>query len=129
MHRPRHNYCIAMLRLLCFMLPLVAALDMPPVQLWHCGSPSTQRWTLNASGVPPGSSFRVALSPTQVWDLSGPSNKSGTLIHIFHPYNNPAQYWKLENVTGGGVRLASAAYARGMCAVASASYAGAQLTM
>jgi hypothetical protein len=118
-----------MLRLLST-LPLVAALDMPPVQLWHCGSPSTQHWTLNASGaVPPGSGFRVALSPTQVWDLSGPSNKTGTLIHLFHPYSNQAQFFKLENVTAGGVQIASAGYARGMCAVASASYAGAQLTM
>ena len=33
------------------------------------------------------------------------------------------------SVGGSAVQLASAAYARGMCAVASASYAGAQLTM
>jgi hypothetical protein len=107
---------------------LVYALYFPPVQLWHCGSPSTQRWALNSTGAPPAS-FRVALSPTQVWDLSGPSNKSGTLIHIFHPYPNAAQFWELQNATGGGVLLASAAYARGMCASAAAAYAGAQLTL
>ena len=103
------------------------------VQLWRCAADvaasATQSWRLNATGLPAGSA-RVTLAgapaASSVWDLSGPSNKSGTQIHLYRPYANPAQSWHYSAASG---QLSSPAYARGMCAAALYPVAGALLVL
>ena len=107
-----------------------AAYDFTNVQLWKCLPTSpTQSWVLNTTGLPAGSS-RIALShPTStysVWDLNGPSNKSGTAIHLVYAYPNPAQSWHFSNTSG---LISSPTYAKGMCATALYPVGGAPLAL
>ena len=109
------------------------AILFTPVQLWRCAadvaaSPS-QSWLLNATGLPDGSA-RVTLArapaAASVWDLNGPSNKSGTSIHLYRPYDNPAQQWHYAADSG---LISSPAFARGRCASALYPVAGAPLVL
>jgi hypothetical protein len=100
-----------------------------PVQLWWCGSSASQTWTVNGTGA----EARILLNTPPaanpkyyVWDLSGPSNKTGTEIHLFSPYSNPAQYWAFDTAAG---KIRSAGYARGQCAVAEYTAAGSLLQL
>lgn len=106
------------------------ATDFTTVQLWKCIPTSpTQSWSLNSTNQPPGSSRITLNHPTStnnVWDLNGPSNKSGTAIHLFHAYSNPAQSWHFSNTSG---LISSPVYARGMCATALYPVGGAPLAL
>lgn len=110
-----------------------AGISFTNVQLWTCApditTSGTQSWLLNNTGLPAGSA-RVTLQGApasgNVWDLNGPSNKSGTEIHLFHAYNNAAQEWHYSAATG---QLSSPTFARGMCASALYPVAGALLEL
>ena len=79
------------------------------VQLWFCNNPATQSWDLNTT------STRIALAATPfVWDIDGPSNKTGALIHLFTVYKTLSQ---LYNYTADF--QFESLYAPGMCVTAS----------
>lgn len=84
-----------------------------PVQLWFCDNPASQTWKLNVSG----SATAVALQGTPfVWDLVGPSNKTGTGVHLFTPYATKSQQFIFKRATG---QLESV-FAPGKCVAAAA---------
>ena len=120
---------MAKIALLIILSASASAMVDIPVQLWACGSAASQTWTLNGTGADARILLNTppAANPNYtVWDLSGPSNKTGTVIHLFSPYKNPAQFWAFDAAAG---QIQSAGYARGQCAVAEYAAAGAQLQL
>jgi len=98
----------------------------PPVQLWACGGASSanQTWTLNATGQPAGTT-RVSNPRGLFWDLDGPRNATGTLVHLVFRLSSLSQDWRWDAARG---RWASA-FAPGMCAVPRGAFAGAPLAL
>lgn len=86
-----------------------------PVQLWFCGNPSSQTWETNSS-----SPTRLSLAGTTfVWDLTGPSNKTGTTVHLFTEYVTSSQLFSFVQTTG----QIKSMYAPGKCVAAAAAAA------
>jgi len=106
--------------------PLVVAQPQreSPVQLWACGAGAagSQAWGVNTTGA----AARVTLDGSPyVWDLTGPSNKSGTTVHLFTPYATASQMWSYD-IQRQQLR---SAFAPNMCATVAAPVAGFGLTI
>lgn len=112
-------------------LTACGAVQFTNVQLWKCSaSPATQTWLLNSSGLPAGEAritLPAAPGPFRVWDLNGPANASGTLIHLYSVSpQNAAQRWHYDAAAGS---ISSPTFARDMCAAAQYPVAGASLVI
>ena len=113
-------------------LPLLSAAQsddrFPPVQLWQClpGS-ATQSWALNATEQPAGQ-VRIALNASLLWDLSGPTNTTGTAVHLVHPFASTyaSQRWRFDVARGGTIE---SVFAPGKCASPAVAVAGAPLVL
>jgi xylan 1,4-beta-xylosidase len=123
------------LALLASAAAAASALSIPSagdnLGLWTCGAlPDRQTFDLEPA-TPPGPLashivVRGTTNPTLVFDISGPSNATGTAVHIWGSYDpvHPNQMWALQpsstTTTGSLVSLWD-----GMCIGAQGPYIGA----
>jgi hypothetical protein len=78
------------------------------IQLWACNATSpNQRFLINNTQI----ASLTATAPQLVWDITGPSNVSGSKIHLFSIYPTKSQQWVYNNKTGA----ISSVFAPGMC--------------
>lgn len=99
----------------------------PVVQLWTCAAgAASQRWSLaNASGF-----GRVVLASAEAttnvgWDLNGPSNATGTYLHLVQPLKSPSQQWRFDTSSGHIASL----FAPRSCVTPAFAGAGAELVL
>jgi hypothetical protein len=96
----------------------------PPVQLWLCAAGSAnQTWTLNSTGLPSGST-RV-MQHGRAWDLNGPRNATGTLVHLVQLLHSTSQSWQWDAARGRW----SSDFAPGECAAPATAVSGAPLVL
>lgn len=102
------------------------------IQLWECGASGRQSFDLGNSSNPNLLNHLIIRgqegdNPPYVWDISGPSNNTGTQVHVWGAYSKPVhtnQLWSIDSTTN----LIRSLY-NGMCLGVVGAIAGADLLL